>query len=66
MNLKLARGLNPRATHENTLVMRRSLDGGEDQGAEVPAAVGDPGGVPAACPVRWSTDDYHGHSRTAP
>jgi len=24
MNLKLARGLNPRATHENTLVMRRS------------------------------------------
>jgi hypothetical protein len=40
MNLKLARGLNPRATHENTLVMRRSLDGGEDQGAEVQYGVG--------------------------
>jgi len=25
VNLKLARGLNPRATHENTLVMRRSV-----------------------------------------
>jgi hypothetical protein len=26
--------------------MRRSLDDGEDQGAEVPTVVGDPGGVP--------------------
>jgi hypothetical protein len=34
--MKLARTLNPRATHENTLVMRSSLDGDEDQGAELP------------------------------
>jgi hypothetical protein len=37
VNLKLARGLRPRATHENPLVMRSSLDGDEDQGAELPA-----------------------------
>ena len=22
--------------------------------------------VPAACPMRWSTEGYHGHSRTVP
>jgi len=37
--MKLARALNPRATHGNTLVMRRSLDGDEDQGAELPTLV---------------------------
>jgi hypothetical protein len=31
-NLKLAQALNPRSTHGNTLVMRRSLDGDEHQG----------------------------------
>jgi hypothetical protein len=40
--MKLARALNPRATHGNTLVMRRSLDGDEDQGAEVPTVMCDP------------------------
>jgi hypothetical protein len=34
MNVKLARGLNPRRTHENTLVMRRSLNGDEHQGQQ--------------------------------
>ena len=42
-NMKLGRALNPRATHGNTLVMRSSLDDDEDQGAEVPAVVRDPG-----------------------
>jgi len=32
-NMKLARALNLRATHGNTLVMRSSLDSDEDQGA---------------------------------
>jgi hypothetical protein len=40
-NMKLARTSNPRATHGNALVMRRSLDGDEDQGDEVPAVVRD-------------------------
>ena len=40
-NMKLARALNPRATHGNTLVMRRSLGGDEDQGAEVSTDVRD-------------------------
>src|ERR1700693_2386161 len=31
MNLKPAQALNGRSTHENTLVMRSSLDGDEDQ-----------------------------------
>jgi hypothetical protein len=35
-NMKLALALNPRATHRGTLVMRRSLYGDEDQGADVP------------------------------
>jgi hypothetical protein len=39
VNLKLARGLNPRATHENTLVMRRSLVSDMDLGAEAPTAL---------------------------
>ncbi len=37
--MKLARALNLRATHGDTLVMRSSLDDDEDQGAEVPAVV---------------------------
>ena len=41
-NMKLGRALNPRATHENTLVMRRSLDDDEDQGDEVPIVMRDP------------------------
>ena len=40
-NMKLGWPLNPRATHENTLVMRRSLGDDEDQGAEVSNAVRD-------------------------
>ena len=32
--MKLARPSGPRATHENALVMRRSLGGDENQGAE--------------------------------
>jgi hypothetical protein len=39
--MKLARVLNRRATHENTLVMRSSLGGDEDQGAEMPGVVRD-------------------------
>jgi hypothetical protein len=42
--MKLARALDPRATHENTLVMRSSLGGDEDQGAE--AATGPDGRDP--------------------
>src|SRR5262249_60639559 len=41
-NMKLARALNWRAAHENTLVMRRSLDDDEHQGDEVPTVVHDP------------------------
>ena len=41
MNLKLAQALKLRATHENTLVMRRSLSADKDQGAEVPTIVRD-------------------------
>jgi hypothetical protein len=37
--MKLARAFNPRATHENTLVMRRSLGSDEDLGAEAPTAL---------------------------
>jgi hypothetical protein len=45
--------------------MRRSLDDDEDQGAEVPTAVCDPDGVPAACPIGQSTAGTNGHSRIA-
>jgi hypothetical protein len=37
--MKLGRAWNPRATHENTQVMRRSLDGDKDQGTESPTVV---------------------------
>jgi len=37
--LKLARALDPRATHRDTLVMRRSLVSDEDLGAEAPTAL---------------------------
>ncbi len=37
--MKLDEGLNLRATHENTLVMRRSLVSDEDLGAEAPTAL---------------------------
>jgi hypothetical protein len=40
-NMKLVRTLNPRATHRDTLVMRSSLGGDEDQGAEVATVVRD-------------------------
>ncbi len=40
-NMKLGRALNLRATHENTLVMRSSPGGDEDQGAELPRVVRD-------------------------
>jgi hypothetical protein len=33
-NMKLAEASDPQATHGNTLVMRSSLDGDEDQGTE--------------------------------
>jgi hypothetical protein len=36
--MKLAQALNPRATHGNTLVMRRSLHDDEDPSADVLAA----------------------------
>jgi hypothetical protein len=39
--MKLGRALNPRATHGNTLVMRRSVGGDEDQGGEAPTIVRD-------------------------
>jgi hypothetical protein len=39
--MKLARAFDSRATHENTLVMRRSVGGDEDQGAEAPTVVRD-------------------------
>ena len=38
-NMKLGRALSLRATHENTLVMRRSLVSDEDLGAEAPTAL---------------------------
>jgi hypothetical protein len=38
-NMKIGHALNPRPTHENTLVMRRSLVSDEDLGAEAPAAL---------------------------
>jgi hypothetical protein len=65
LNLRETRALGSRATHENTLVMRRSLDGGEDQGDEVPTVMCDPYGVPVACPIGRSTPGTHGHLRTA-
>jgi hypothetical protein len=43
VNIKLAQALSPRATHGNTLVMRRSVGGDKDQGAMVPAVVRDRG-----------------------
>ena len=63
VNLKLARGLNPRATHQNTLVMRRSLDDDEDQADEVPTVIREPDDVPAACPIGRSMPGTPGHSR---
>ena len=39
VNLKLAQALRPRATHGNTLVMRRSLVSDEDLGAEAPTSL---------------------------
>ena len=39
--MKLAEALNLRATHENTLVTRRSLGDDEHQGAKVPTVVRD-------------------------
>jgi hypothetical protein len=39
VNLTLAWALNPRATHGNTLAMRRSLVSDEDLGAEAPTAL---------------------------
>jgi hypothetical protein len=41
--MKLASAIGLRATHENTLVIRSSLDGDEDQGHELPAVVRVPG-----------------------
>ena len=40
-NMELARALNLRATHENTLVMRSSLGGDEDQAAGPPTVMHD-------------------------
>ena len=37
--MKLERDCNPRPTHENTLIMRRSLLSDEDLGAEAPTAL---------------------------
>ena len=52
-----------------TLVVRRSLDGYEDQGAEVPTVVHDPGRraryVPATRPIGGSIPGPHGHFQTA-
>jgi hypothetical protein len=50
-NMKLGQALNPRATHENTLVMRRSLVSDEDLGAEAPTAL-------RGTPLK-STEAYH-------
>jgi hypothetical protein len=62
--MEVEQTLNLRATHENTLVMRRSLDDDEDQADEVPTVIREPDDVPAACPIGWSTAGTHGHSRT--
>ena len=43
MNVKLARGFEPATSARDTLVMRRSLDGDEDQDAEVATVVRNPG-----------------------
>jgi hypothetical protein len=40
-NMKLGQALNSRATHGDTLVMRSSLGGDKDQGAEVTTVVRD-------------------------
>ena len=37
--MKLRQALNPQATHENILVMRRALVSDEDLGAEAPTAL---------------------------
>ncbi len=64
MKVKLARALDPVSNARDTLVMRRSLGGDEDQGAEAPTVVRDPDDVPVACPMGRSTLGTHGHSRT--
>jgi hypothetical protein len=62
--MKLAQALKPRATQGNMLVMRSSLGGDEDQGAELPGVERTADGVPAACPIGRSTVGTHGPSRT--
>lgn len=59
--MKLARVLNPRATHRDTLVMRRSLDGDEDQGADALTVVC---GRWKACPSRARSACYPKHPTT--
>jgi hypothetical protein len=39
---------------------------GEDQGAEVPTVVDDPGRRARRVPDEWSTESCYGHSRTTP
>jgi hypothetical protein len=46
-NIKLAPVLGSRATHGDTLVMRRSLNDDEYRSAEVPTVVATPDGLPA-------------------
>lgn len=63
MNLELARAPNPRATHRDTLVIRRSLGGDEDQGAEVPTVVRDRRHRARCVPITRSASGTYGHSR---
>ena len=61
--MKLGQALSPRATHENTLVMRSSLGGDKDQGAKVQPSCATTDVVPAACPIGQHNGIIHGHSR---
>ena len=62
-NLKLARTLNPRATHGDALVMRSSLGDDEDQDDEVSTDVRDPGRRAHCVPDRAANA---GNSRSLP
>ena len=63
MNLKLARALDLRPTHRDTLVMRSSLGSDEGQGAKVQPSYATTDAVPAACPIGQHNGVIHGHSR---
>ena len=58
-------GVDPVSPVGDRLVMRRSLDGDEHQGDEVPPSAPTADRVRAACPIDRPTAGTYGHSRTA-